>query len=246
MALYYYQKERTGKAKKFLTLVSYASMTIGALFLFWSFYPIVAFEIYSKIFISSNIQNPIGSSEATSLKKAQTVKGSNTTYSTNLVDFTKASAWFPESYDSVDKAAINLDSYELSIPKLGISKAEVSVNGEDLLSSLVDYNARNNPGEYGTKSIFGHSTLLHNYDPTDFASIFSYVPTLENNDAIILTVDGIDYEYRVFDKFIVEPEEVSVLDQQYDHSYLNLITCTPPGTYLKRAVVRAKLAQLPQ
>jgi hypothetical protein len=100
MALYYYTKEVNIGRRKFLTMMSYASMTIGALFLFWSFYPIVAFEIYSRIFISNKITNPIAQTTSTSLSKAQRVKGSNTTFSTNLVDFTKASAWFPESYAS--------------------------------------------------------------------------------------------------------------------------------------------------
>lgn len=223
------------------------SMTIGALFLFWSFYPIVAFEIYSRIFISNKITNPIAQTTSTSLSKAQRVKGSNTTFSTNLVDFTKASAWFPESYASgAEHKKIDLKEYTLSIPKLGIYDARVEVGGEDLLAGLVDYLPENLPGEYGTKSIFGHSTLLQNYNPKNYSTIFSYVPTLESGDTILIKVGQVEYEYKVFDKFIIDPDEISVLKQQYDHSYLNLITCTPPGTYFKRAVVRAKLAQLPQ
>ena len=247
MALYSYTKEIRSERKQILTILSYASMTIGALFLFWSFYPIIAFEIYSRIFINSGITSPIAASAASSLSKAQRVQKSDTTFSTNLVDFTKASAWFPESYaSSIEKEKIDLKEYSLSIPKLGIKDARVLVGGDDLLTGLVDYLPQNLPGEYGTKSIFGHSTLLQNYNPSDYSSIFSYVPTLENNDSIILKASGTEFEYKVFDKFIISPNEISVLQQQYDHSYLNLITCTPPGTYYKRAVIRAKLAQLPQ
>jgi len=247
MALYSYTKEVNTTRRRLLTLTSYASMTVGALFLFWSFYPIVAFEIYSRVFINNTITDPIASTSTTSLSKAQRVKGSDTTFSTNLVDFTKASAWFPDSYSSGGQEKnIDLKEYSLSIPKLGVSDARVLVGGDDLLSGLVDYLPQNRPGEYGTKSIFGHSTLLQNYDPADYSSMFSYVPTLENGDTIILSVGQTKYEYQVFDKYIVDPDEISVLNQQFDHSYLNLITCTPPGTYFKRAVVRAKLAQLPQ
>lgn len=247
MALYYYTKEVNSERKRILTIASYVSMTIGALFLFWSFYPIVAFEIYSYLFINNKITDPIAKSASSSLAKAERIKGSNSTFSTNLVDFTKASAWFPESYSaSTSHKRIDLKEYELSIPKLKIYNAKVEVGGDDLLSGLVDYLPENLPGEYGTKSIFGHSTLLQNYNPQDYSTIFSYVPTLENGDTITLRVGQVEYEYKVFDKFIIDPSEVSVLKQQYDHSYLNLITCTPPGTYFKRAVVRAKLAQLPQ
>jgi sortase A len=41
--------------------------------------------------------------------------------------------------------------------------------------------------------------------------------------------------------FVVDPNDFGVLDQDKDGSYLTLITCTPPGTYLKRLVVKAKL-----
>jgi len=39
------------------------------------------------------------------------------------------------------------------------------------------------------------------------------------------------------------PEDVSILEQYYDGEYLSLITCVPPGTYLRRLVVRAKLVR---
>ncbi|MFS8158912.1 MAG: sortase domain-bontaining protein, partial [Candidatus Roizmanbacteria bacterium] len=52
-------------------------------------------------------------------------------------------------------------------------------------------------------------------------------------------------EYEVFEKFEVTPDQVSVLAQQYDKPYLTLITCTPPGTVLRRLIVNARLKSLP-
>ena len=49
MALYLYVKEKNSSKRKIVTYFSYISLTIGALLLFWSFYPIVSFEIYSKL-----------------------------------------------------------------------------------------------------------------------------------------------------------------------------------------------------
>jgi sortase A len=60
-------------------------------------------------------------------------------------------------------------------------------------------------------------------------------------DDIILKFDGVAYTYRVIDKVEVKPDNLSVLDQPYDNEYLRLITCTPPGTYLRRAVITAAL-----
>jgi len=41
----------------------------------------------------------------------------------------------------------------------------------------------------------------------------------------------------------VEPEDLSILEQRFDDSYLTLVTCVPPGTYLRRLVVRARLVK---
>ena len=49
------------------------------------------------------------------------------------------------------------------------------------------------------------------------------------------------YRYQVEKMVEVSPEDVSVLEQQYDRERLSLITCVPPGTYLRRLVVRAGL-----
>jgi len=40
----------------------------------------------------------------------------------------------------------------------------------------------------------------------------------------------------------VQPTDLSVLEQRFDGRYLTLITCTPPGTYLRRLVVVAQIA----
>ena len=39
--------------------------------------------------------------------------------------------------------------------------------------------------------------------------------------------------------FEVQPTDLSVLDQQFDGKYLTLITCSPPGTTLRRLVVKS-------
>ena len=101
------------------------------------------------------------------------------------------------------------------------------------------------PGEFGNVAIFGHSTLPQLYSETDYKTIFTYLPSLEKGDKILIQVGDLQYVYEVFDMFVVSPDKISVLDQKYDASYVTLITCVPPGTWWKRLVVRAKLVQLP-
>lgn len=246
MALYSYVKEQYSQKRKIIQYSSYASLTLGCLLLFWSFYPVISFEIYSRIFISQQLNSPVPRSQiASSLEQASSVLGSYNTYSNNLRDITQVSLWFPTKPQTDKPININVKEYTLSIPKLNIKDARVLVGGEDLKKSLVHYLPESLPGEYGNVAIFGHSTLPQLYDPKNYTTIFTYLPSLEKGDRILVKLGEEEYEYETYDIFVVNPDEVSVLEQSNDASYLTLITCVPPGTYWKRLVVRAKLAKVP-
>lgn len=245
MSRHVYIKKNNSTKKKAINYFSYVFLIIGALMLFWSFYPIVSFEIYSRLFIKKNIKTPVPDYDSpTSLSQASTVLGSFNIFSNNLRDFTQASLWFPSIAQAGTTSTLSVKEYLLSIPKLSISEARVVVGGEDLSKSLIHYLPKSLPGEYGNVAIFGHSTLPQLYNPKDYKSIFTYLPSLEKGDIIKVKISDIEYEYVVYDMFVVDPDEISVLDQQKDGSYLTLITCVPPGTYLKRLVVKAKLRLL--
>ena len=157
------------------------------------------------------------------------------------VDLTKASNWFPAAQRNFADSKVS--HYTISIPKLRINDATVAIGGEDLADSLIQYPGTALPGKIGNSVIFGHSILPQFYSPTDYMAIFSLLPTLKKGDAISVRYDGIDYTYKVEEMFEVRPEDVQVLDQNDNDSYLSLITCTPPGHPLKpkRLIVRAKL-----
>ena len=202
----------------------------------------MSFEIYSRLFIKKNLKTPISNLDApSSLSEASTILGTFNIFSNNLRDYTKASLWFPSVSQTGSLSTLSIKEYSLSIPKLNIKDAKVVVGGEDLSKSLIHYLPKGLPGEYGNVAIFGHSTLPQLYSSKDYKSIFTYLPSLETGDVIRVKIGDLEYEYQVYDMFVVDPDEISVLDQQKDGSFLTLITCVPPGTYLKRLVVKAKL-----
>ena len=245
MAIRVYLKQNNSLKRRVVSHFSYISLVAGMLFLFWSFYPVISFELYSRFSIPHDVLSPVASPEVSSLKEAESVLGSYDAYSNNLRDFTQASLWFPSSGKENSTASFTVKEYYLSIPRLNITKARVVVGGEDLAKSLVHYLPKTLPGEYGNVSIFGHSTLPQLFNEKDYKTIFTYLPSLELGDKIIVHVGDMQYEYEVVDMFVVDPDKISVLDQKYDASYVTLITCVPPGTFWKRLVVRTKLAQLP-
>ncbi len=246
MALYVYLKKDNSVRRKAINYFSYLTLTVGALLLFWAFYPILSFEIYSRLFIQDNIRSPLPKSMTiSSLEKANSVLGSFSVFSSNLKDFTNVNLWFPDRHQTNKEVKLLVKNYSLSIPKLNISNVQVTVGGEDLSKSLIQFLPRSLPGEYGNVVIFGHSTLPQLYNQKDYKTIFTYLPSLEKNDKIYVKINDIQYEYQVYDIFVVNPDQISVLEQQTDASYLTLVTCVPPGTYWKRLVVKAKLSELP-
>ncbi|MFA6080869.1 MAG: sortase [Patescibacteria group bacterium] len=246
MALRVYLKKKHYTAKrKTVNFFSYIFLFAGAMLLFWSFYPIVSFTIYSKLFLKNNINAPVSDQNmASSLKDANSILGAFNIFSNNLRDYTQASIWFPASPQLNQLSQLTVKEYTLSIPKLNIKKARVVVGGEDLTKSLVHYLPRSLPGEYGNVAIFGHSTLPQLYNPKDYKTIFTYLSSLEKGDKIFVNVGEFEYQYEVTTLFIVKPKDISVLEQKKDDSYLTLITCEPPGTWLERLVVTAKLTKI--
>ncbi len=252
MALYRYVKKQKTAKHTVLSFLSYGLIIVGSLFLFWSFYPVVSYEIYSYIFIQNKFFSPIPEqTQAMAHVKAAGIIKNQNIFSTNLVDYTKATSWFPK-LDKTHTDSLNVftvKEYSLSIPKLNIEDASVIVGGEDLSGAMVQYAPVVLPGGYGLASIFGHSTHPSLYNPNGkdrYKSIFTYLPTLEKGDIVVVTVQGVRYTYEVFNKFEVKPDAVSVLEQKYDDAYLNLITCVPVGQTARRLIVQAKLRDLAQ
>jgi sortase A len=105
---------------------------------------------------------------------------------------------------------------------------------------VVHYATTPNPGEQGNAVIFGHSSNnILNKGKYKFA--FVLLNRLESGDTFYIEKDGIRYVYKVFEKKIVSPTEISVLDNRNDKtSTVSLITCDPPGTAINRLVVVAE------
>ena len=164
------------------------------------------------------------------------------------VDFTKASNWFPGAATKEDFVASNISYYTISIPKLKIENATVAIGGEELAEHLIQYPGTALPGKNGNAVIFGHSILPIFYNPKDYLSIFSLLPTLAVGDTIEINYDGITYKYEIESAFEVSPTDIQVLDQNKSDSFLTLVTCVPPGDPRKprRLIVRARIVPLTQ
>ncbi len=134
---------------------------------------------------------------------------------------------------------------KIIIPKINLEipvvYTEPSIEEDAVQNALqqgaLHYATTSNPGEKGNGVLFGHSSNnILNSGKYKFA--FVLLNRLEPGDTFSLHKDGKRYVYRVFDKKIIKPDNVSVLgDTLGKTATFSLITCDPPGTSLNRLVV---------
>lgn len=191
--------------------------------------PIIQYEIFSLSQLSpAELLSPV--------PKPQVARATNETY-----NLTRASNWFVGVPD-LPEIESKVKYYNLSVPRLKINNATVEIGGEDLAQALIHYSGTSLPGQQGNAVIFGHSSLPQFFNPTNYLTIFAKLPALKKDDEVFVDYDGIKYKFVVEQLFEVMPTDIQVLEQRYDDSYLTLVTCVPPGTYLRRLVIKARIA----
>src|SRR3989344_1197919 len=137
--------------------------------------------------------------------------------------------------------------YYITIPKLRIERARVDTSPPDLSpdDALGHYIGSAQPGQNGDTFIYGHSVLPSFYNPKNYKTIFSTLHQLEIGDEFTIEYNNKTYTYKVEQKKTLKPNEVDPL-WGYKPKYLNestvtLMTCSPPGTKIKRLLVNAVL-----
>jgi len=144
---------------------------------------------------------------------------------------------------------INTD-FSLIVPKVGINAPVIpSVDPtnpgkylEALKTGVAHASTSFFPNEDGTVYLFSHST---NYDwfVKDLNAVFYLLKNLSENDLIVIFYQGKRYTYRLREKRIVKPTEVSYLVPQSGKKSLILQTCWPPGSTTERLLIFADLIE---
>lgn len=133
------------------------------------------------------------------------------------------------------------------IPKINIeapvvydvASIEEKAVQEGLERGVVHYGTTPNPGEAGNAVIFGHSSgNILNKGKYKFA--FLLLKSLEKDDTFIIQKDGKRYVYKVYNKFVTLPTDISVLNPSDKPAIITLITCDPPGTSTNRLILQAE------
>ena len=120
----------------------------------------------------------------------------------------------------------------INIPSIGVNYPILNTTTDELLKISPCYFWGPKPNEVGNFCIVGH-----NYRNSKF---FSKVPTLKTGDIIEITdLKGRTIKYSVYDKYVVDPSDVSCTSQRTNgDKEITVITCTNDSS--QRVIVKAK------
>jgi LPXTG-site transpeptidase (sortase) family protein len=140
--------------------------------------------------------------------------------------------------------------FSLIVPKVGINAPVIPnvdpTNPKDydeaLLQGVAHASTSFFPNENGLVYLFSHST---NYEwfVKDLNAVFYLLKNLNEGDLIILVYKGTRYTYRLTQKRVVAPSDISYISPIAGKKMLILQTCWPPGSTTERLLVFADLIQ---
>lgn len=237
MTNHLYKKAKRKNFRKYVRLFGLFLSFTGLIMLGYAFFPLVSWQLFlAPVFASQNLALPIPQNSIIKTDALSIIHDSTVALG---VDYSNAKNWFP-GYKG-EKHVARIPTYTISIPTINIYDANVSTGDLNLTEHLVNYPGTAVPPEKGTPVIFGHSTLPQLYDPLNYKTIFAKLYLLKNGDTILVSAEHKLYKYKVFQMIVVSADDTSVFTQEFDKSYLTLVTCTPPGTTWKRLVIKAQL-----
>lgn len=239
-----YAKGKTRNIRKIIRFfglgVSVTSFFIGL----YIFFPLISWELYMKpVFASQSFASPIPKTTVITKQYIESLLD-NVRNPFASGDFSNVQNWFPSSSYKGTQVTGQTSSYSVSIPKLSITNAYVSTLDTNVDMHLVHFPGTALPPSKGTAAVFGHSTLPQLFDPTNYKTIFAKAHTLEVDDTLNVEINNTVYKYRIININVVDAEDTSYLTQEFDDSYLTIITCTPPGTVWKRLIIKSKLEKI--
>ena len=136
---------------------------------------------------------------------------------------------------------VNLDSINgytpiaiMEIPSIKLKQPVVEGITEDVIKYFLGkFPESTMPGEVGNFAVAGHRV-------SDFTDAFINLYKVKPGDDVIVTTKDGKYTYEVEESFIVDPEQVEVLENA-DYEKITLITCTIGSK--RRVIVTGKLIE---
>ena len=124
----------------------------------------------------------------------------------------------------------------ISIPKIQLNVAlSEGIDANILKYAVGHFTGTPMPGEDGNFCVAGHRSYTYN-------QYFNRLDELGIGDKIVVTTMDGEFQYKVYESRVVEPEEISVLDNTED-AEITLVTCTPIRVATHRLIIKGKIVR---
>lgn len=225
------------KRKRIDRAFSIFIISLGILAVLFAVGPAILWQVSTSKTLGTKVENPVAQNQLIAqnsllLQDVQVVKDPD-----GFTYFTTA-----PSNDKNQNSTSRPSQFYLTVPKLKIDKALVSVDSLNFKKNLALFPKTAIPGDVGNAFITGHSTLPIFNDPKDYTAIFTKLSSLEVGDEVLAEVDGKTLKFVVRYAKVVDSNDLSVLSPISPKGRnLTLMTCVPPGISTKRLVVVTSL-----
>jgi len=209
---------------------------IGVFILVQVIMPVLSFKLWEISLYNQNIS--LISSDPDSV----TVLGVSIQNNQSLLPF-GTSDNFPAFISNSRRATPPLyKEFTITIPSIKLENVKVVVDTNDFEKNLAHLPGSVLPGERGNVFITGHSSLPQLFRQGNFKAVFANLPQMKTGDEIMIEASGQTFSYQVKGLQIVDPKQTWVINPPDEKGrYLTLMTCVPPGLYLKRLIVLSEL-----
>lgn len=135
------------------------------------------------------------------------------------------------------------DEISISIPRLGLKDVQIGDSPDQEYldrEGIMHLTGTGFPYERGSNTyIVGHAA---DFDASRVPNVFQDLKDLRPGDAVTLRDStGSSYDYRIYDRFVVDPTDVWVTEPVAGRNIVSLQTCFPEPTFEKRLIVRGQL-----
>jgi LPXTG-site transpeptidase (sortase) family protein len=150
----------------------------------------------------------------------------------------------PVPKQKIEPNLLIIETLGIKVPVVYTEESNEPAWQEALKRGVVHFAGTAKPGEYGNVYIFGHSSD-YAWSGGDYKTVFALLPHIQNGSEIIISDwAGNVFKYKVKETKVVNPDDLSVLDQKnYEKKILTLQTSYPIGTALRRFIVMAEIEE---
>jgi len=143
---------------------------------------------------------------------------------------TASAASKQQKTDQVVLGVIQIDKIKVNLPIVE------GVSSSNLKAGIGHIPGTASIGQPGNCALAGHRSYT-------FGRFFNRLDELEIGDVFILKTKDREYKYKVFEKKVVLPSDVSVLKGNKKENIATLITCTPIYVASHRLIIQGRLEE---